>query len=202
MSKLKVAGAVILVLGLIIGYGAIIFHKIKAQKVVDSAVIIELEYYRQTERIMDYYSRFKGEPTRASVVRKTLKAIDRLLPRYFPNGPYERKDLIAIAMVESGFEQYLTGKRGEYGLFQIMPESAKWAGIDKNHFDIDVNAEMAFFVLQKKHEKYQEYKMGIIAYNGVVKRSGKVSEKYWDLFTGYRTALDDILRDTSTPTAK
>ena len=105
-------------------------------------------------------------------------------------------------MVESVFEQYLTGKRGEYGLFQIMPTSAKWAGIDKNHFDIDVNTEMGFFILKKKYEKYNDYKMGIIAYNGVGKRGGKISEKYWDLFIDYRTALDDILRNTTTPTAK
>lgn len=203
MSKLKTMGVVVLAVLLVTGYFAIILHKVQADKAVDSAILIELEYYRQTERILDYYSRFKKETTRASVVRKTLESIDYYLPKYFPNGPYERKDLIAIAMVESGFEQYLTGKKGEYGLFQIMPESAKWAGVDKNQFDIEINTEMAFFILKKKHKKYQDYKMGIIAYNGVVKlKGGNISEKYWELFTGYRTALDDILRNTSTPTAK
>jgi soluble lytic murein transglycosylase-like protein len=149
-------------------------------------------------RINAYYYRF-DVATNVSVVKETLDAIDKFLPKYFPEGPYTRKDFIAIAMVESNFNQYLTGKAGEFGVFQLMPESMKYIGVKRNQFDLDVNTEAAMMILRDKHTKHKDYKMGIIAYNGVVKLGkGKVSETYWNKFIRYRKALDDILVESST----
>ena len=154
----------------------------------------ELINYKIAAKINDYYYRF-NKPVRIKVVHQVLNSLDTYLPRYFPEGPYTKKDLLAIAMVESNFEQYLTGKKKEYGIFQIMPESSKWMGVAKNQFDVAVNTELALFVLQKKYEQHKDYKIGIIAYNGLVKRRGKLSEDYWERFIKYRRAIDDILRE-------
>jgi hypothetical protein len=168
----------------------------KAQRVERAEAA--LKYHVEAEKINDYYSRSKIT-TRAVVIRQTLEAIDKNLPNYFKDGPYTRRDLIAIAMVESYFNQYLVGKHKEYGIFQLLPSSAEWAGVSTNHFDIEVNTQMALFVLKKKHDQHKDYKMGIIAYNGVVKSRGKISEVYWDKFVKARNAVDDILGDNSLP---
>ena len=154
----------------------------------------ELNYYKEAEEINDYYARF-DVTTRVDVIKKTLQSIDKLLPKYFPDGPYKRKDILAIAMVESSFYKFLVGGSGEYGIFQIMPESCKWIGITKNQFQVQVNTELALAVLKKKFDEHQNYKLAIIAYNGIVKKRGKIDETYWEKFIKYRRALDDILED-------
>lgn len=157
-----------------------------------------LSYYEQAERISAYYFTL-GEKINVSVVRKTLQEIDRNLPQYFPEGPYNRKDFIALAMAESGFDQYLVGGYKEYGIFQIMPDMAKLLGVKKNHFDIAVNTDMAFRVLRDKYAARPDYKHAIIAYNGyVIKKDGKLYDAYWKRFVRFRKALDDIFPDTPT----
>ena len=158
----------------------------------------KLSYYEEAEQINDYYSRF-NIVTRVNVIRQTLECIDKHIKSYFPNQTFNRRDFIAIAMVESNFDQYLVGRDKEFGIFQILPESSKWAGVKKNQFDIEVNTEMSMFVLQKKYEQHKDYKMSIIAYNGVVKSRGKVSEVYWDKFIKARKAVDDILGNNNLP---
>jgi soluble lytic murein transglycosylase-like protein len=154
----------------------------------------ELNYYKEAEEINDYYARF-NVTTRVDIIKQTLKAIDKLLPKYFPDGPYQRKDLLAIAMIESAFDKFLTGGHGEYGIFQIMPESCEWMGVTKNQFEVEVNTELALFVLKKKFDEHKNYKLAIIGYNGIVKRRGKIDETYWNKFIKYRRALDDILQN-------
>jgi len=151
------------------------------------------QYWEDAAKINDFYYRF-NVPTRVTVIKDALIAINRYLPNYFPEGPFTKKDLLAIIMVESSFNQYLTGRHKEYGLYQILPESSDWAGVKRNQFDINVNTELALFVLQKKFQEHKDYKMSIIAYNGVVKSKGKINETYWEKFIKYRKALDDILR--------
>ena len=185
-----------LIIGLLIIGGNISkrYHDFTQAGHILPKVQLELKYYREAEEINDYYARF-GVVTRVDIIKQTLKAIDKLLPKYFPDGPYERKDLLAIAMVESAFDKFLVGKAKEYGIFQIMPESCKWMGITKNQFEVEVNTELALFVLKKKFDEHQNYKIAIIGYNGIVKRRGKLSEKYWDKFIRFRRALDDILSE-------
>lgn len=156
-----------------------------------------LSYYEQAERLNMYYFT-AGEKTSAPIIRQTLEAIDKLLPRYFPDGPYNRKDIIALAMVESGFDQYLVGTHKEFGIFQIMPEMCKDLGIKRNQFDVEINTDMALAVLRDKFNERKDYKKAIIAYNGyVVKANGKVSDTYWKRFLKYRRTLDDVIPDTN-----
>lgn len=187
------------VMGLLLS-GGIINKKYQDYKYKCSAydnVQLELNYYHDAEEINDYYARF-SVVTRVDTIRETLKAIDKLLPKYFPDGPYKRKDLLAIAMVESAFDKFLMGKAGEYGIFQIMPESCAWMGVTKNQYEIEVNTELGLFVLKKKFDKHQNYKLSVIAYNGLVSKKGKLDESYWDKFIKYRRALDDILEERLT----
>lgn len=152
-----------------------------------------LKYYQQAEAINDFYYK-QNITVRQAVVRKVLIEVDKYLPKYFPEGEFTRKDLIAIAMVESRFDQYLVGQHREYGVFQILPESFEWAKIKRNQFDISVNTQVALFVLKEKYKKHKNYKQAIIAYNGLVRQeNGQFSEVYWKKFRKCREELDDII---------
>jgi len=149
-------------------------------------------YTEEASKIVDYYYKI-GRPVRFNVVKKTLKAIDYYLPHYFPEGQFDRRDFMAIVMVESAFNQYLVGKAGEKGLFQIMEKSSEWMDIKKNEFDINVNTELGMFVLSKKFKKYGTYKKAIIAYNGVVIRRKKWNQRYWKLFIKAQLNVDIMM---------
>lgn len=162
----------------------------------------EQVYVDRASRIVDYYYR-QGTPVRFSVVKKTLEAIDYYLPHYFPDGPFTNKDLIAMAMVESSFQQYLVGTSGEKGIFQIMEDMSNAMGVKKNQFDIETNTELGLFVLKEKYNQFPDYRKAIIAYNGVVihttvSKNGKQIEvwndKYWKAFSKAKTDLDIMLK--------
>lgn len=144
-------------------------------------------------RIVDYYYK-QGIPVRFNVIKETLESIDKFLPVYFPNGPFTNKDFIAMAMIESDFNQYLVGTSGEKGIFQIMEESSKWMGVTKNQYDVDVNTELAMFVLNEKFKKFPDYHKAIIAYNGVVIRQKGWDQTYWKKFTKARTNVDVMFK--------
>jgi hypothetical protein len=153
----------------------------------------ELAYYKQASKLSD--SLFKeGTPVRLSIVVELLKQIDKKLPVWYPNGPFRRNDMIAMAWVESEFRQYELGTHGEKGIFQIMPGEFKDYNVHKNYYDVDLNTEMAFRVLDGKFKRYGDYKKSIMAYNGLVNfKHGKYSEKYWKAFEKRRIAIDLVL---------
>jgi soluble lytic murein transglycosylase-like protein len=96
--------------------------------------------------------------------------------------------------VESEFKQYEGGTHGERGIFQIMPCEFADYNIRKNYYDIDLNTEMGFRVLNGKYKKHKDYKKAIMAYNGLVKfKSGHYSQKYWRAFEKRRIAIDLVL---------
>jgi len=152
-------------------------------------------YTEEATKLSTYYYQ-QDIPVNFKTILETLDAIDRFLPRYFPNGPFTREDIIALAMVESCFNQYCTGTSGEKGIFQIMPAGFKDMRVKRDHFDVDINTKAALFVLKQKYVEYKDYKKSIIAYNGVVKyKSGQWSEKYWKRFTKLREVVNIIRED-------
>jgi hypothetical protein len=154
----------------------------------------ELKYVEDASKIIDYYYKEKI-CMRFCTVRDMLKAIDQYLSSYFPDGPFTRRDFIALALTEtSNLNQYTTGSCGEYGLFQIMPEMCKAKNIKRNHFDIFVNTELAMFVMDVKYKQHKDYYKAIIAYNGVIidNRTKRWRDKYWKRFLNYRKDVDVI----------
>jgi hypothetical protein len=153
----------------------------------------ELEYYKEASTLNDLLFR-ENTPVHMKVVVQMLKAIDKNLLIYYPEGPFTRNDFIALAWVESEFKQYEGGTHGERGIFQIMPCEFADYNIRKNYYDIDLNTEMGFRVLNGKYKKHKDYKKAIMAYNGLVKfKSGHYSQKYWRAFEKRRIAIDLVL---------
>lgn len=137
-------------------------------------------------KIHTYYKSI-GIRVDEKVIDRTLFAIDKYRFHYFPELQFGRQDFIAFAMVESNFHQYEKGKFGEVGIFQVMPVNI--SKNIKNPFSVDSNTKLAMKVLQEKMREHKSYKKSIIAYNGLVYRHGKLSEKYWDLFKNKKNIL-------------
>ena len=155
----------------------------------------ELRYYKEASMLNDLLFR-EGLPVHVRVVVDMLKAIDKNIDKYYPEGPFTRNDFIALAWIESGFHQYEVGTSGEKGIFQIMPDEFKDYNVHKNYYNVNINTRMAFRVLDGKFKKYPDYKRAIMAYNGLVKnRHGKYSEKYWKAFQKRKIAVDLVLND-------
>lgn len=151
------------------------------------------DYKWQARQIHERLRR-DGLPTTPAVVEKTLWTIDQRLPQYFPDGPFTREDMIALAWLESGFHQREGGAHGERGLFQIMPDEFQRWHVTKDFYDIDVQTQMALRVLRYKRSKWHDYKLTIHAYNGLVHlRNGKLSEKYWRAFIKRKITVEELL---------
>jgi Transglycosylase SLT domain len=135
-----------------------------------------------------------GLPTTVPVIERALVEIDAELPRYFPDGPFERDDLIALAWLESGFHQHEGGTHGERGLYQIMPDEFASYGVTEGFYDIGTQTDMALRVLRDKHERWHDYKLTVQAYNGLVRmKDGRLSERYWRAFVRRKIAIDELL---------
>ena len=144
--------------------------------------------------IADYYYREKN-PVRFETINETLKHIRTTLAVYLSSSPYTEKDLVALAMIESSFNQYAVGSKKEKGLFQITPAASKALGVYQNEFDIAVNTEMAVRTLKEKYDTYKDYKKGLIAYNGVVPTKNGWQLKYWRRFINARQTVELIYKE-------
>ena len=125
-----------------------------------------------------------------------LKEIDKNLLAFYPKGPFTRNDFIALGWLESEFRQYEHGTHGERGIFQVMPCEFKDYNVHKNYYNVDVNTQMAFRVMDVKFQKHKDYKIAIMAYNGLVKtKNGKYSQKYWKSFEKRKVAVELVLNN-------
>ena len=180
-------------MALLIGFGAAYFYKGFQSDHLSRSLEKEIMYTKQASQIVDYYYR-DGTCIRFQVAEEMIKAVDICLPQYFPKGPYTRKDFIALALTETpNLDQYAVGTSGERGLFQIMNNMCNAFGITANHFDIRVNTELAMLVLRDKFEEHKDYRKALIAYNGLVIKNGRLSDKYWRRFSKYRKDVEIIL---------
>jgi len=159
----------------------------------EAAAKTELQYYKQAAILNDLLFK-EGTAVHMKVIVDMLKEIDKNLIKYYPSGPFTRNDFIALAWVESEFKQYEGGTHGERGIFQIMPCEFNDFNIHKNYYNVDVNTEMGFRVLDEKYKKQRDYKKAIMAYNGLIRfKSGHYSQKYWKAFLKRRIAIDLVL---------
>ena len=152
----------------------------------------DLRYFKEATLLTDCLYR-EGMPVSTKTIKETLETIDKLLPKYFPNGPYTREDFVAMAWLESGFNQFEVGSHGEKGIFQIMPDEFDDNHVKLNKYDIETNTALCMTVLQTKWQQFPDYKKAVIAYNGVVKnKKGKWSEKYWKGFEKRRSVVGTL----------
>lgn len=158
---------------------------------VDSAKVSSTNDTTKTmaHKLVLYYKSIGMHP-KAEVIEKTIVAVDKYRLKYFPNGEFSRQDFIALAMIESNFHQYEVGSSGEVGIFQIMKSNIS-KNIE-NPFEININTKLAMKVLRWKYEECSDYKKTIIAYNGLVYRKGKLSEKYWKAFQKRKVLLEEM----------
>lgn len=162
-------------------------------------VVVVKEYKTEALKIQAYYRKLvhagdKRVVPNLTVIEHALKAIDHTLPTYFPNGPFTSEDFIAIAMLESDFHQYEVGTSGERGIFQIMKHNVKGKKSWEYAFDIDLNTKLAMKVMKwKLDECHGDYKTAVIAYNGIVRRHGKINERYWRTFLKHKEIVHEVL---------
>lgn len=189
MENNIIGGIVVFILALVIVSVALVLRGLK----INTSEKPYYNYEIEASQLVDYFYR-QNIPVRYSVIKETLENIDYFLPHYFPDGPFNRKDFISIAIIESNFSQYLVGTSGEKGIFQIMQQSSNYMGVKKDQFDIKVNTELSMFVLKGKFDQHQDYRKAIIAYNGViVDKNNKWRDVYWKKFSKARMEVDITL---------
>ncbi|MGH7974885.1 MAG: transglycosylase SLT domain-containing protein [bacterium] len=187
-NRLSLVALAVCVLTAPLGGG--IFDKPNAEQV---RLQKELNYYREATLLNDLLFK-EGIPVHMNIVIVMLKEIDKNIATYYPNGPFTRTDFMALGWLESEYKQFERGTHGERGIFQIMPCEFKDYDVHKNYYNVDINTQMAFRVMQTKFDKHHDYKMAIMAYNGLVKvKGGHFSQKYWKAFEKRKLAIEMVL---------
>lgn len=70
---------------------------------------------------------------------------------------------LAVATAESGLDPNARGSSGEIGLFQLMPATADWLGVDP--FDTDQNIEGGVQYLSQQYSTFGSWDSALAAYN-------------------------------------
>lgn len=126
-----------------------------------------------------------------AVVRMAYKNTDR-----FSNGKYNWIDMISIAYIESRFKPKTEGLHGEIGTWQILDWQRSLKRIDeKDPYNLYNNFRMSCLALNDKFAQFSSFKESIIAYNGYVKRDGKLVETYWNNFIRSRNLIKKAISE-------
>ena len=75
---------------------------------------------------------------------------------------------LAVARRESGFNQFAVGKKGEIGLFQLMPSTAIELGV--NPAIPSENIEGGISYLRQQYERFGDWALALAAYNAGASR--------------------------------
>jgi len=106
---------------------------------------------------------------RPELVLECLRIIDKYLPEYFPNGEFSKDDIIALIVVESQFDPYAVSSKGAFGVMQILHYQQVLKRIPVTYNILEDNIQAGLCVLRDKYNVHRDYKMALIAYNGLVK---------------------------------
>lgn len=101
------------------------------------------------------------------------------------------KDLKYLAVVESALDPTALSRVGAKGLWQFMPETGRYYGLEISDFidercDPYIATDAALSYLERLHEKYNDWALALAAYNsgpGRVNRAIKLahSKNFWKL---------------------
>jgi membrane-bound lytic murein transglycosylase D len=105
--------------------------------------------------------------------------VPRLKPIFAAEGvPAE---LVWLAEVESGFDPSARSPAGAVGLYQLMPETAKWLGLSvwprDERLDAERNARAAARYLRQLHGQFGDWRLTLAAYNAGPGRVRRLLER-------------------------
>ena len=126
------------------------------------------------------------------IILHVLRAVDKYLPKYFPNGEFTKCDITAIIMIESSFDPYARGTSGEFGLMQVMYYTKVLKHVKTTNDIVEDNIQAGLYVLKQKYDKHQDYRTSLIAYNGLISTSDGYKDDYYKKFLNKRIKLDNI----------
>jgi len=114
-------------------------------------------------------------------------------------------DLIYLAWIESGFLHSARSHAGAVGLWQFMPETARWMGlrvddvVDERRDPVR-STEAAAEFLQRLHSRYGSWHLALAAYNGGPTRVSRIvrhhAEGPWGHESQYWQVLEHLPRET------
>ncbi len=112
-----------------------------------------------------------------------------------------------LPLIEADYYHLAVSPAGAAGLWQLMPETARWLGLEVNslvdeRFDVDVATKAALDYLVALHDRFQCWFLALAAYNAgptrierVVRRHGGARPRNDALFGHIRDRLPKETRD-------
>ena len=112
-----------------------------------------------------------------------------------------------LPLVEAGYYHLAVSPAGAGGLWQLMPETARWLGLEVNsfvdqRFDVHAATEAALDYLVVLHDRFQCWFLALAAYNGgptrierAIRRHGGTRPRNDALFGHIRDRLPEETRD-------
>jgi membrane-bound lytic murein transglycosylase D len=148
---------------------------------------------RWAPQVIRYLEFFKSDPRGRAIMASWLRRMERfrtLFETVLDRNEVPR-DLIYLAMVESGFEPGATSNKSAGGVWQFMPGVARAYGLEVSHWvdsrrDPERAAEAAARYLKDLYVRFGSWHLAFAAYNagyGAILRSiaRYNSNDYWEL---------------------
>lgn len=148
---------------------------------------------RWAPQVIRYLEFFKSDPKGRAIMASWLRKMERFRAAFETVLARNElpKDLIYLAMVESGFEPGATSNKSAGGVWQFMPSAARAYGLEVSHWvdgrrDPERAAESAARYLKDLYVRFGSWHLAFAAYNagyGAIMRSiaRLNTNDYWEL---------------------
>jgi len=148
---------------------------------------------RWAPQVIRYLEFFKSDPKGHAIMASWLRKMERFRAAFETVLIHNElpKDLIYLAMVESGFEPGATSNKSAGGVWQFMPSVARAYGLEVSHWvdgrrDPERAAESAARYLKDLYVRFGSWHLAFAAYNagyGAILRSiaRYNTNDYWEL---------------------
>ncbi|HJX66071.1 MAG TPA: LysM peptidoglycan-binding domain-containing protein [Polyangia bacterium] len=148
---------------------------------------------RWAPQVIRYLDFFKSDPKGHAIMSSWLRKMERFRPIFETVLARNElpKDLIYLAMIESGFEPGATSNKSAGGVWQFMPQVARAYGLEVSHWvdarrDPERAAESAARYLKDLYVRFGSWHLAFAAYNagyGAILRSISRynTNDYWEL---------------------